>query len=508
MDLPDQHSLWQQNRDINSYAAHQQDSQTDVLIIGGGIAGIITAYQLSKADRKVTLIEAHRLLEGVTGYTTAKVTAQHGMIYSKLMKTFNAETARLYYDANMEAINFFRETIEELNIDCDFEDKDAYIYADSTQSKKLLEKEIDAYKAINIDGGMAEVEASFPIKAELAAVMRNQAQFHPVKFLAPLINEIEKNGGKIYENTRAMEFIDHKNPAIRTENGSTISANYAIVTSHFPFNDMDGTYFARMDFSRSYVIGAKAPDSVIPDGMYISADQPKRSIRSAVDTNGERILLLGGDSHRVGMSKTKTMEHYENLAEFGDKFFDITEILYRWSSQDMTTLDTVPYIGQMVTGNEKILVATGFHKWGMTAGALTGMMLTDQILGRENRYASVFDPTRSKLKGSDAASFLKDNATVAKELVSGKLERPEKRLDELENDEGATVKIDGKRAGAYKDKNGQIHAVDPTCTHMGCETHWNDAERSWDCPCHGSRFSYTGKVIHGPATKPLKKWNN
>ena len=504
--IPGHNSLWQQKRDIKQYPAVEKDTTTDILIIGGGITGIITAYLLTKAGRKVTLIEARGLLEGVTGHTTAKVTAQHGAIYSNLIKTFNEETAKLYYEANMEALDFIRRTTEELGIDCNFAEQDAYIYAETEKGKKQVEKEAEAYEAIGIDGGIAEVEEAFPIKPELAVVMRNQAQFHPVKFLTPLIREIEKNGGEIYEKTRAMEVEDRENPSIRTDKGHSISANYAVVASHFPFNAKDGSYFARMNISRSYVIGVRAEEAAIPEGMYISADMPKRSIRYALDTDGEKILLLGGDGHRVGMSKTNTMEHYENLAEFGDKYFGIQKnIPYRWSAQDMTTLDEVPYIGKMMTGMDRLLTATGFHKWGMTSAALAGQLLTDQILGRENRYADVFDPTRSKIKGEDVKKFVKDNATVAGELVKGKVKKPNQKPEELRNGEGGPVTIDGERAGAYKDEKGQIYAVDTTCTHMGCETHWNEAEKSWDCPCHGSRFKYTGEVLHGPAVKPLKK---
>ncbi|AQQ54964.1 (2Fe-2S)-binding protein [Planococcus lenghuensis] len=503
--MPEHSSLWKQSVDIPSYPALQENISTEVAVIGGGITGIITAYLLTKAGKKVTLIEASKLLEGVTGHTTAKITAQHGPIYAELIKTHGEEKAKLYYEANMDALNFFRYTTEELGIDCNLAGQDAYIYSESELTKQLLEKEAEAYETLGIDGGLAEVEASFPIDVKNALVMRNQAQFHPVKFLIPLIKEIENNGGKIYEKTRAIKVVNHKDPVIRTENMSHISADKVVVASHFPFNDSDGMYFARMNIQRSYVIGVRTAATVIPDGMYISADKPSRSIRYALDENGEKVLLLGGDGHRVGMSKTNTMEHYENLAEFGDKYFGIDDIPYRWSAQDMTTLDKVPYIGTSTTGYENILVATGFHKWGMSSGALAGLLLTDQIIGRENRYAHVFDPTRSKMKAADAMRFLKDNGTVAKELVSGKLQKPSRTPQDLAQGEGGAVTVNGKRAGAYKDEYGQIHTVDTTCTHMGCETNWNQAEKTWDCPCHGSRFKYTGDVVHGPAVKPLKK---
>ena len=199
------------------------------------------------------------------------------------------------------------------------------------------------------------------------------------------------------------------------------------------------------------------------------------------------------------------MEHYRNLEKFGEQHFGIQEIPYRWSAQDLTTLDQVPYVGTITAGYDNILVATGFHKWGMSNGAIAGVMLADQVQGKENPYAKIYNPTRPKMKAVDAASFVKDNASVAKELVKGKLKRPSKTVDQLAKGEGAHVKVNGKRAGGYKDQYGQVHIVSTTCTHMGCEVGWNDAESSWDCPCHGSRFSYTGEVLEGPAVKPLKR---
>lgn len=497
-------SYWRTYKDVPSFPALQENESTDVGIVGGGIVGIISAYLLAKAGKKVTLIDAGKLIDGVTGYTTAKITAQHGAFYYPLIKIVGEEKARLYYEANMEGKDFIEQTAAELEIDCDFAELNAFVYANTAPGAMLLKKEAEAYEKLGIPGGLAKDEVELPFDVKEAVVMRNQAQFHPVKFLAKLVSEIERMGGKIYENTRAQKILSKHDPVIQTENMSHLSCNKVIVATHYPFNDSDGFYFARMSISRSYIIAARTTGK-IPDDMYVSVDMPSRSLRYALDENGEKMLLIGGDGHATGKSKSPTMEHYKNLEKFGEEHFGLTDIPYRWSAQDMTTLDKVPYVGTVTAGYDNILVATGFHKWGMANGAIAGKMLTDQILGKANPYAEVFDPTRTKMKAVDGLSFLKDNGAVAKELVKGKLQSPSKTVDELEKGKGGWVKVGGKKAGGYRDEYGQVHLVDTTCTHMGCETKWNDAEKSWDCPCHGSRFGYAGEVLEGPAVKPLKK---
>ncbi|MDN7243334.1 FAD-dependent oxidoreductase [Planococcus sp. N028] len=497
-------SYWRDVKDLPSFPPLQKNESTDIAVVGGGIAGIISAYLLAKAGRQVTLIDAGKLMDGVTGNTTAKITAQHGLFYFPLIKIMGEEKARLYYEANIEGLNWIKQTAAELNIDCDFAHQNAFVYSQSKISAKLIEKEAEAYQQLGIDGGLAKDEVELPYEVEQAIVMRNQAQFHPVKFLTGLVHEIERLGGTIYEKTRAVKILKKDDPVIQTENMSHLSCNKVIVATHYPFNDSDGLYFSRLNINRSYVIGVRT-NGPIPNDMYISADTPSRSLRYATTDDGEKLLLIGGDGHPTGKSKTEIMQHYRNLEQFGDQHFGIEDIPYRWSAQDMTTLDKVPYIGTVTAGYENILVATGFHKWGMAHGAVSGLLLSDQILGNDNRYASLYDPTRPKLKAVDIASFLKDNGGVAKELVKGKLKMPYKTVESLGKDEGALVKVGNKKAGGYRDKYGQVHLVDTTCTHMGCETTWNNAERSWDCPCHGSRFSYTGEVMEGPAVKPLNK---
>lgn len=487
---------------VPHFDALTKDIEAEVGVVGGGIVGILTAYLLAKAGKSVVLIEAKELVGGVTGHTTAKITAQHRLIYDDLIQTFGEDAARLYYEANMDGSRLIRDITEDLDIDCSLETKDAVVFASSRKSVKELEKEARAYEILGIDGVIAygaENELPFPVEARLT--MRNQAQFHPVQFLVPLIEEIEQLGGRIYEQTRAVK-LSKDGKVMQTEHGAKVTCDDLVVASHYPFNDFNGFYVAKLAISRSYALAAEVEDP-IPPAMYISADSPTRSLRSIADGKGGERLLIAGDGHPTGKSDTPTQNHYNNLNAFGESWFGLKETDYHWSAQDMMTLDRVPYIGRMTTDLDHVFVATGFNKWGMAAGALSAQLISDLILGKENRFADLFNPTRSKFKPRDIQQFVKKNTSVAKDLVMTKVESTEKTIDGLNKDEGGLVVVDGKKAGAYRDADGKLHLVKATCTHLGCGVRWNDAERTWDCPCHGSRYSYDGNVLNGPTVKPL-----
>lgn len=501
--LPDHSSsYWLETTDLPSFNPLEEDMQTDAVIVGAGIAGITTAYLLTQQGIKVTVLEAERIVSRTTGNTTAKLTAQHHLIYDHLLQEFGEEKARLYYEANQEAVNFIRNLVKENRVDCDFSTQDAFIYATSKEKEADLEKEYEAYQKLGIDGRF-QTQLPIDLEVEAALGMHQQAQFHPAKYLNYLVNEILRAGGKIFENTRVTG-IDHgKEPAVETANGHKVKGQHVAICSHFPFYDKDGFYFARMKVNRSYLLAAKAKKK-LPDGMFISAEKPGYSLRATMENN-EQIVFIGGQGHSAG-HKENTLDSYEKLYEFGNELFDLEEVLYRWSSQDPMPLDRVPYIGKYSMLHDNIFVATGFQKWGMSNGTLAGMIIRDHILGRDNRYSETFSPGRH-----DVLHNMKKTAKMgehsAKMLVNAKMDKPDKSVDDLHLDEGAVVNVDGKRAGAYKDKRGHIHLVDTTCTHMGCEVRWNNSERSWDCPCHGSRFQYDGRVIEGPTTKPLKKFD-
>jgi glycine/D-amino acid oxidase-like deaminating enzyme/nitrite reductase/ring-hydroxylating ferredoxin subunit len=487
--------------ELPTFEKLNEDTTVDVAIVGAGITGITAAYLLAKEGVKVAIIEAGGVLNGTTGHTTAKLTAQHGIIYDELISHFGEEKAKLYFESTSNSINFVETTSKEKGIECDFSKQDAYVYATSDQYDKKLETEFSAYQKLGIDGNLVG-NIPFDIQIKSALLMRNQAQYHPLKFLKGLLEEAVKAGCVVYENSVAagIENVDSTQPSVKIKGGHKVTCNQVIIASHFPFYDKPGLYFARMYADRSYAIGIKT-DKPYPGGMYISADSPSRSIRYT-PIDGGNLLILGGENHKTGQG-VDTLSHYVALESFAKDVFGLSDYHYRWSAQDMVTLDNVPYIGPLTANKENILVATGYKKWGMTTGILAGHLLTDYVMKRDNPYKDLYSPSRFDAD-PDIKSLISTNADVAKHLIKGKLEFVPKDSGDLVNGEGSVVMHNGNRAGAYKDENGKMYIVDTTCTHLGCECEWNHAEKSWDCPCHGSRFAYNGEVIEGPAKMPLK----
>ncbi|WP_072887676.1 FAD-dependent oxidoreductase [Ornithinibacillus halophilus] len=493
-------SYWLDSTDIPSYPKLEEKKQTEVGIVGGGIVGLTAAYLLSKQGVKVTVIDASTLVNGTTGHTTAKITAQHGIIYDELIQHFGKNMALQYYQAAMEAKKLIETTIRDLNIDCNYQVEDAYIYTNSDDYISKLETEKKAYDELGINGDLTdEIPLDIPVKRAL--VMKEQAQFHPLKYLHRLIKECENNGVQFFEHTVAIDVEYNKHPAIITKEGHRLLCNHVIVASHFPFYDKQSFYFARMYPERSYVIAVKS-DQKYPGGMYINAESPTRSVRST-KVDGQELWLIGGENHKTGQGET-TIKHYEALQQFGEEQFGISEFQYRWSAQDLTTLDKVPYIGSIKEGEDSVFVATGFNKWGMTNGTIAAKIFSDKIVHGKNEFEELYTPSRFHAD-PQIKKFATINADVAKHMIKGKLEITNDTIQGLSTDDAIITKINGKRAGVYKDQDENMYALDTTCTHMGCEVEWNSGDRTWDCPCHGSRFSYKGEVIEGPAKKPLKQ---
>jgi len=504
-DLPHYpNSYWREHRGISSFTPISKNGSTDVLIVGAGIVGVTAAYLLAKEGVQVKVIEGSTIASGTTGFTTAKITAQHGPIYQDLIKTFGEKKAKLYFEANQHAIEKVKELVKSLSIDCDLEERHAVIYAETEKGKNDLHLEKEAYDKLNIPGELSSEIPSLPFPVEETLSMLNQAQFHPVKYVSALVKEAQKLGVTFHEDSRAMKIKNGDQITVELRDDLEITANKVLVTSHFPFNDEDGLYFTRLEPKRSYLVCAKVKEIEL-DGMYINVEKPTRSIRTVQGPNGEPYVLIGGEGHKVGQQKDETNENYQALASFAKQHYPVESIDYHWSAQDYATLDQIPYVGKTMTGMPNVFVATGFDKWGMSNGTNAAFLLTDLCQGRENPYEDVFTPTRSKMKTKDTQKFLKLNSNVAKELVTGKFTRPSNTIEDLKEDEGKIVLINNHKTGAYKDHQGKLHLVKPTCTHMGCDVTWNDEERSWDCPCHGSRFTYTGKVIEGPAVEPLQQ---
>lgn len=484
-------SFWIASTAAADYPTLQEDMQVDVAIVGGGIVGVTTAFLLKQQGLTVAIIEADHILHGTTGHTTAKITSQHSLIYSYLKQQMGEELAQQYADANESAIHLIASTVKEHNIDCDFSWQPAYVYTQTQQQVKSLEDETQAASSLGIQ---ASISSQSPLPFEVLAAMRfdNQAQFHPLKYLKALAQQIPENGSYIFENTTAVG-LDDEPLAVITRSGKKVKASKIVVASHFPFFDGGGLYFTKLEPLRAYIVAIKAREK-LPRGMFINAESPSRSLRSQPYEQGE-LILVAGENHKTGQGQDINA-HYQNLLDFAHQTFEVEDVVHRWSTQDYRTLDGVPYVGHLTPRSPDILIATGFGKWGISNGTASAIILSDLIIRGDSPWAAVYNPSRFNLTA--AKTFVGLNLDVAKNLVAGKINRLPEGM-ELAPGEGRAIQVDGEKYGAFRDDSGELHVVDITCTHLGCELSWNDAERTWDCPCHGSRFSFTGQVVEGPA---------
>jgi glycine/D-amino acid oxidase-like deaminating enzyme/nitrite reductase/ring-hydroxylating ferredoxin subunit len=485
-------SIWLDTTPDTHFDALKQDLSTDVCVVGGGIAGLLTAYMLTEAGHKVVVVEAGRIVEDVTAYTTAKITSAHGAIYRYLIKNLGETKAKMYADANQIALKKIVSIIVNNKIDCDLVKQSAYIYTEKYRNVPMLKKEAHSAQRLGISATFVE---STPLGFDKGAIeYKNQAQFHPRKFLLFLAREISKTGS-IFENTRAL---DIKEGSVITNKGK-ITAKHIVIATHFPFYDKD-RFYTKLFPHRSYVLGLRLK-SEVPEGMYFSIDGDRNTIRNFVYED-KKYLLIGGGTEKAG-EDADTYKYYQNVKQYADARFKVDSIDYHWFTQDNRTLVRVPYIGKL--SQENIYVTTGFGGWGMTTSAVSAMIITDLISGKVNPWAPVFDPTRKDYV-RHTKTFIGENAKLVRHLLARRLKKHSFDLPTgFESGEGKIIKVRGKKVGVYKDNKGEIHAVSPICTHMGCTVNWNRTEKTWDCPCHGSRYNFDGKVLHGPALKDLKK---
>ncbi|MDP9401865.1 MAG: FAD-dependent oxidoreductase [Actinomycetota bacterium] len=492
-------SLWVATTDTTDYAPLTGEHDVDVAVVGGGITGLTAALLLLRRGASVTLLEGSRIAAGTTGYTTAKITSLHSLTYAQLVKEKGPEKARLYGEANQAAIEQIATLVEELGIDCQLRRAPAYTYTLDPAQRQAIEDEVAAAESLGLPATFT-TETDLPYGVAAAVRFDNQAHFHPRQYALVLARAIEAAGGRIFEHSRTVDIDEGGGVVVvRTEDGE-VRAQAAVVATLLPFLDIGG-FFAKAHPSRSYALAARCRGAV-PQGMYISVDSPTRSIRP-VDLDGAPGLVLGGSSHKPG-DADDTEGYYRDLEAWALETFDVEAVEQRWSAQDYVTIDQVPYIGRCPR-TDRVFVGTGYKKWGMTGGTVAGMIAADLISDRDNPWVGVFDATRVGDRQA-AKRFVKENAQVGAHFVKDRVQRLRAGdAADVAPGDGGVVRIDGKAVGVYRDPSGELQAVSVTCTHMGCTLNWNRAEKSWDCPCHGSRFTSSGEVIEGPATQALER---
>ena len=479
-------SIWELTTKINKREKLTHNIECDVLIVGSGIAGTLIGYFLSKNHKNVVLIDKASIGSGVTKNTTAKITAQHGLIYNKLLRTMGYTKAKLFYEANIDALNNFKNIIKENIIDCDFKEENAYVY--TLRETNKLEKEYKAYKKLNIPGYLTH-KTNLPFEIKQALVMEKQASFHPLKFIKFISKDLT-----IFENTKMVK-ID--NNIVTTENGSKIKAKKIVIATHFPIIDNIGYYFIKQHQSKSYLISLKNAKNV--NGMYI--DENKTNGYTLRDYN--EYVLFGGYAHKTG--KKSDCYYLDKLEKESKLYFKDSEVVARFSAQDCMSLDHMPYIGKYSKKSCNIYVATGFNKWGMTGSMLSAMIITDLINNKENKYTKLFSPSRFNLLSS-ISNLSKNSLQTVNGFLLKRVLMKRKDVINLEKNSSIIVKHKKRYLGIYKDNEGRIYAIDVRCPHLGCILSFNKEERAYECPCHGSKFDYEGNLIYSPSIYDTKKY--
>ena len=487
-------SFWRAATTAYAFPILDHELETDVVIIGGGITGITAADLLSRAGKRVAVLEALCIGLGTTGHSTGNlhVTLDEGLY--RVADKWDQKTANLVVEHRKTTIDAMEQRAQELAIQCGFTRCPHYIYpSGSTSMDKIKEEQQALSKAGLVAGITDQVPLPYPVSQGLR--IENQAQFHPLLYVRGLAEKIQSESCRIFENSKVIK-IDDKNMTVTTTSGK-VRASQIFVATHTPkgFDPVQ----AELGPYREYAIAAPLQADQLPSGIFWGIQESPLSVRTC-EIHAKKYLLVIGEEHKTGQHKEDT-DYFAKLESFARSHFNIGAVEYRWSAQNYRPDDLLPFIGQAF--GSKHYIATGFATNGLVYGALAAAMVTDQILGKEHPLTDLFKPTRFTPVKS-AKDFLTENLNVVKQYARNFLTRADlKQMKDVTPGEGALVDLDGAVA-AYQDQNGQFTILSPICTHLGCKVRWNSLEKSWDCPCHGSRFECQGEVIEGPAITPLE----
>jgi glycine/D-amino acid oxidase-like deaminating enzyme/nitrite reductase/ring-hydroxylating ferredoxin subunit len=494
VDLPGRPiSPWLDDADRPERPRLERDVAVEVAVVGAGMVGLTTAYELAGRGVDTVVLEGRRIASGVTGNTTAKLTSLHGLTYDSLRSTRGDEAAAAYAAANEWGIRRVEEIAAELGIDCDLRPKASYTYTEDASRVGEVEAEVEAALAVGLPASFT-ADTDLPFAVEGAIRLDGQAEFQPAAYLAGVTRGLEAEGVPVHEQTRAVGVDGTR---VRTEAGAVVSAERVILATQIPFLDR-GLYFARAHVQRSYALSTRVRGP-IPQGMYLQRESPGRTLRS-LRWRGEELLLVGGESHELGHADP--VERFTSLERYARERFDVVGFEHRWSAHDFMSEDGMPYVGAVWPLSDAVLMATGLRKWGLAMGTAAARMLADRITGAESEWGSHFDPGRLPPLSS-APELARHNVETGVFFLGDRV-RPGGSPAELAPGEGTVLRDGLSQRAVHRDDEGRLHAVSARCTHLGCIVRWNRAEQTWDCPCHGSRYTATGEVISGPATRALE----
>ncbi|MFJ2932688.1 FAD-dependent oxidoreductase [Streptomyces sp. NPDC087219] len=499
-------SYWMGTAALPSFPPLAGAAEADAVVIGAGIAGLSTAWELTRAGLDVIVVEAGRIAGGVTGHTTGKLTALHTSVYATLRTEHGDDAARWYADSQSAALRHVVEVVGELDINCDLERRPALTYCEQPEGVDALRAEAEAARAAGLTASFV-TETGLPFPVAGAVRVEDQAQFHPLAYLSGLVDDLVALGGRIHEGTRVME-LDRGDPCrLGTDTGATVSARHVVVATHHPLFDHT-LLAARLTQHRDLVIAGPLPAPRDPEGMYITEERGKRSVRTAPLPDGGRLLIVTGEAFKPGTGED-TEAGYARLQDWSEQHFPDVTITHRWAAQDNSSTDTLPLIGRMPAGGDNVYVATGFAGWGMTGGVMAGTAIAAVVRGEPEPWTDLYAPSRLGSTVRSAPTLLKAQWETGKHFVKDRLETfgdgTDGTVRELRPGQGTVVRAKDGPCAVHRDDRGGLHAVSAVCTHLGCVVAFNNAERTWECPCHGSRFGVDGEILQGPALSPLER---
>jgi glycine/D-amino acid oxidase-like deaminating enzyme/nitrite reductase/ring-hydroxylating ferredoxin subunit len=493
-------SLWQSAKIDAGKAVLDEATIYDTLIVGAGITGVTTALLLQKTGQRCIIADAHTAGFGTSSGTTAHINTFADTTYAETEKAFSSQAAQLFADSIADSVALIDENIKTYNIDCDFEWKKAYVYAETEKEVKQLDDLYEGALAVDVDVTQADrVPTDVPFLK--AIVFPDQAQFHPLKYISGLLNEFLSLGGVILENTLIADIDTQDGVHTAKSENISIRAKHVVYATHIPPGGINVLHFRNAPY-RSYVLAAVLANDAYPEDLIYDMQDPYHYLRTH-SIDGQKYLIIGGSDHKTGHGDPE--KAFEDLESYCRQYYPVEKIAYKWSAQYYVPADGLPYIGQLPAAPDHIYAATGFNGNGMILGTVSAIVLSELILTGSNKYAQIFDPARIK-PVAGFAQMVKENADVAYHFVADRLLTEEiDSVGDIEVESGAVVDLKGHKVAVYKGLNGEIYALNPICTHARCVVNWNNSEKSWDCPCHGARFDIDGTVLTGPARAGLEK---
>jgi len=493
-------SLWTATTDLPVHPALAEDLRVDVCIVGGGIAGMTIAYLLTRAGKSVAVLDDGPLAGGQTSMTTAHLTSVLDERYFELERMHGEEGARLAAESHMTAINRIETIVASERIECDFERLNGYLFLAPDDDEETLARELEAVQRAGMDAALVDLAPRPAIERGRCLLFPNQAQFHPLNYVAALARAIHRDGGRLFAMTHA-ESIEGGKPAQVMAGGHVVTADSVVVATHAPVNDLVAIHTKQTGFM-TYVIGARVPRGSVMRALYWDTGTPYHYARlQSVPATNADILILGGEDHRTGQADD-TMLHHQRLEQYArERYPFIEEIEYSWSGQVMQSIDGLAFIGRNPLDKENVYVVTGDSGTGMTYATIAGILITDLIEGRENPWQKLYDPSRKTLR--TAPAYAKEAIRMAAQYADWIAPGDVKSVNDIPPDAGAVLKEGLAPVAVYREPDGTLHRLSAVCVHLGCLVRWNAAERTWDCPCHGSRYDRFGVVINGPANDNL-----